>query len=430
MDFYGTSNPDTFRGTDNPDRIYGFSGDDALFGGGGDDLIKGGFEFPLTGYTDDDFIVGDNEGQAGNDEIWGGSGNDIIYGDNNTGRSNAGGNDTIYAGSGNDKVYGGSGNDKIDGGEGDDVLYGDFEAFDIGNDYIDGGAGNDTMIGGYGDDTYVVNSSGDVIIESSVGGSGLDYVLAYTNYTLPENVERLVYNGTTSFVGVGNNSDNYLQGGLGDDQLSGQNGDDLIYGGAGSDAIFGGSGHDIASYSGNYTEYNLSFSITGAVRVTSSQGTDLLTGIERIEFGGGGFYNVRVGDGGDNRLTSDPNVTSFLFGGGGNDTLTGGIGNDNLAGSSGNDVLIGGYGSDVLTGGVGADKFRFNAKTEGIDLIKDFNRGEGDKIQIVKSSFSATSLSQFSYNSTTGSLLFGSTQIADLQNKPTGFSVTADVVLV
>ncbi|MBD2152934.1 calcium-binding protein [Leptolyngbya sp. FACHB-16] len=425
--FRGTDGSDSYAGGSGADIISGLLGNDILIGMGGDDTITAGPEYKLIpNTTDDDFIVGDDDGGAGNDTIYAGFGNDRIFGDNQ--QSTAGGNDLIYADAGKDEVYGGSGNDRIFGGADDDMIYGDLSQNDFGHDYIDGGSGNDLMIGGLGDDIYLVDSSGDVVREFA--SQGTDTVFASINYTLPENVESLIYNGETSFIGTGNSLDNYLQGKAGDDHLSGQSGNDIFYGGAGSDAIFGGTGRDIASYSGSYTGYTASFSITGAVRVTSSEGTDLLTGIERIEFGSGGFYNVRVGNDGNERLTADPNVWSLLFGGGGNDTLTGGNGNDTLAGSSGNDVLIGGNGNDILTGGVGTDKFRFNVKSEGIDLIKDFNRGEGDKIEIVKSSFGVSSLSQFSYNSTTGALSFGSTQFATLENKPAGFSIQTDIVLV
>ncbi|HEY9623268.1 MAG TPA: calcium-binding protein [Crinalium sp.] len=430
MDIYGKYYlNDSLGGTDSSDFIDGLQGNDIISGNGGDDVIYGGPDSPIyAGYTDDDFIVGDAEGQAGNDRITGGFGNDIIYGDDNSGRSNAGGNDIIYGGKGNDQIIGGSGNDKLYGGDDDDVIYGDFELFDSGDDIIDGGMGNDQMIGGFGNDTYFVNSSGDAVIESAIPGN--DVVYASINYTLPENVEVLNLASPTANVGTGNGLDNYIYGNTGDNAIAGQAGNDWLVGGLGNDYIGGGAGFDTAGYSEYNFVYNVSLTSNGSVSVTASEGTDLLTGMERIHFSNNAYYDIYTGDGNSNSLTANPNVLSLLYGGGGNDTLKGSIYDDILSGSSGNDVLIGGNGSDSLTGGTGADKFRFNYKTEGIDLIKDFNRSESDKIQIVKSSFGATSLSQFSYNSTTGALFFGSTQLATLENKPSGFSVQSDVVLI
>ncbi|NJO41205.1 MAG: calcium-binding protein [Cyanobacteria bacterium RU_5_0] len=128
----------------------------------------------------------------------------------------------------------------------------------------------------------------------------------------------------------------------------------------------------------------------------------------------------------------------FLDGGEGNDTLEGVHGNDTLIGGSDNDLLTGGAGNDLLTGGAGADKFRFSSKSEGIDLIRDFNRSQGDKIEIVRSSFGATSLNQFTYNSNTGALFFdaspsdniGPLRLATIENRPAGFSPQLDLVLV
>lgn len=107
-----------------------------------------------------------------------------------------------------------------------------------------------------------------------------------------------------------------------------------------------------------------------------------------------------------------------------------------LYGYDGDDVMYGGAGNDILTGGTGKDTFVFNAIGEGIDIIKDFQWTEGDKIAISKSGFGATSLSQFSYNSFTGALFFnqlgaiGATYFATVENKPVGFDVTLDIVLV
>ena len=82
------------------------------------------------------------------------------------------------------------------------------------------------------------------------------------------------------------------------------------------------------------------------------------------------------------------------FGGGGNDQMNGGDGNDQLNSEAGNDVLNGGngrdilrgsFGDDVLIGGAGADKFGFQLSENTLaqeDTIKDFKRGQGDKIQL------------------------------------------------
>jgi Ca2+-binding RTX toxin-like protein len=73
---------------------------------------------------------------------------------------------------------------------------------------------------------------------------------------------------------------------------------------------------------------------------------------------------------------------------GGNDTLIGGGGDDLLFGQAGNDTLIGGAGNDDLVGGTGADVFVWRLADIGteaqpaIDTIADFNKNEGDKIDL------------------------------------------------
>ncbi len=69
----------------------------------------------------------------------------------------------------------------------------------------------------------------------------------------------------------------------------------------------------------------------------------------------------------------------------GNDTLLGGNGNDILFGQGGNDVLVGGKGNDILFGGAGADTFTWKAgdtNSGGVDVIKDFNKDAGDRIDL------------------------------------------------
>jgi Ca2+-binding RTX toxin-like protein len=108
-------------------------------------------------------------------------------------------------------------------------------------------------------------------------------------------------------------------------------------------------------------------------------------------FGRGG-NDLMFGDADDDLLGEGGNDT--LNGGSGNDPLDGGAGPDKLNGEAGNDTLIGGtgndvlrgsFGSDTLTGGGGKDTFGFQLNFTTLaqdDRITDFNRGQGDKIQL------------------------------------------------
>lgn len=125
---------------------------------------------------------------------------------------------------------------------------------------------------------------------------------------------------------------------------------------------------------------------------------------------GTSFSENIYGYGGDDRL----------HGSGGNDELDGGRGNDFLYGDDGNDTLYGCPGDDVLNGGTGNDRLDgfWNTNTgerdylygdRGSDTfvlggrfngygfngylgnswadIQDFNRGEGDKIEVFGSRY-------------------------------------------
>ncbi|MCC5664973.1 hypothetical protein LC653_13850 [Nostoc sp. CHAB 5784] len=110
-----------------------------------------------------------------------------------------------------------------------------------------------------------------------------------------------------------------------------------------------------------------------------------------------------------------------------NDTIVGDAGwNNTLRGGAGNDNLSGLGGNDILTGGAGADRFLFNSVSEGIDTITDFSHLSRDKI-FIRSTFGATSTSQFRYNNTTGALSFNSTQFATL-NTNSSFILAEDII--
>ena len=72
-----------------------------------------------------------------------------------------------------------------------------------------------------------------------------------------------------------------------------------------------------------------------------------------------------------------------MHGGQGNDTVRGGKDNDLVYGDLGNDQLWGIYSNDTLIGGSGADTFVFRTNG-GIDVIVDFNAGEGDRIGLAE----------------------------------------------
>src|SRR5215470_689908 len=104
-----------------------------------------------------------------------------------------------------DVIHGTTGVDYIWGLDGNDVLYGD-----AGPDTLDGGTGQDTMCGGTGNDTYIVDSSGDVVIESI--DEGTDTVQSTVSYTLTAYVENLVLMGSGAIDGTGNKENNVITG--------------------------------------------------------------------------------------------------------------------------------------------------------------------------------------------------------------------------
>jgi len=145
----------------------------------------------------------------------------------------------------------------------------------------------------------------------------------------------------------------------------------------GSDTLSGGDGNDILF--GDTISYGTKEGITALkafaadtlhVDVSKIDGTTLHS-----------FVTNHLGAVAD--LANTSNKSSTLLDG--NDTLLGGNGNDILFGQGGNDVLVGGKGNDILFGGAGADTFTWKAgdtNSGGVDVIKDFNKDAGDRIDL------------------------------------------------
>ena len=259
----------TLTGNELANTVTGGAGDDTIAGAGGNDILNGGTgDDTLTGGEGNDTLTGGTGGDAmsggaGNDTYTvndsgdvvteaAGEGTDLVktglasytLGDeveNLTGTVATGqtltgnelansitggaGNDTLAGGDGVDTLNGGNGNDTLLGGDANDTLTGSG-----GNDVLDGGSGADRMTGGTGDDSYVVDNSGDVVVESA--NAGTDTVqTSLAAYTLTNNVENLI--GVTSAQTLnGNTLANEITAGGPNDTLAGRGGHDTYRVGA------------------------------------------------------------------------------------------------------------------------------------------------------------------------------------------------------
>lgn len=152
----------------------------------------------------------------------------------------------------------------------------------------------------------------------------------------------------TVFAGAGND---VIVGGGGQDYLRGEDGDDRIAGGDGFDDTHGNMGNDTVS---------------------------------------GGLGDDWTVGGKDNDLLFGELGSDLVYGNLGNDTCDGGEGNDIVRGGqdqdilragAGDDYVSGDRGDDTMTGGAGADSFHTFGEA-GIDRVLDFNRAEGDRVQL------------------------------------------------
>jgi trimeric autotransporter adhesin len=205
---------------------------------------------------------------------------------------------------GDDYILAGAVDNRIDGRGGADTL--------------DGGAGADTLAGGAGNDVYIVDNTGDLVIEEAAGGA--DLIQASVSSILAANVENLTLTGTAALNGTGNGLDNILignaganslaggaggdrlTGGAGADTLSGGDGQDMLQGGAGADSLDGGTNADSATYSGAFADYDIaydtvtrSFTIADR-RADSPDGTDKVRNVENFVFADGSKTARQLGE--------------------------------------------------------------------------------------------------------------------------------------
>ncbi len=336
---YGTAGNDTLNGGDGPDQMYGGGGNDSYIvdnigdrayevangiDTGGVDTVKASLTWTLGALIENLTLTG-----TGN---IGGTGNGL--------------NNVIVGNAGANKLSGLDGGDTLKAGDGNDVL--------------DGGNGADRLYGGFGDDVYIVDNTGDVIVEYVGTGNneGTDTVNAFVTYTLSNYVENLTLKGADAINGTGNSSNNVLTGNGAANALTGFGGNDTLDGGAGADMLYGGTGNDtyIVDNSGDRAYESTSGAGGGVDTVKSSVGFVLGSNIESLTLTGLGNING-VGNG----------LANVIIGNDGNNKLTGGAGNDTLSGHGGADIFIfaPGSGVDTITDFTTADKVDVHAYTGG-----------------------------------------------------------------
>ncbi|CAN5472179.1 hypothetical protein BH11PSE11_BH11PSE11_04940 [soil metagenome] len=257
--------------------------------------------------------------------------------------------------------------DTINGTGGADTL-----VSGAGNDIVDGGAGADSMSGSAGDNTFMVDSTGDVVIES--GSAGRDTVIASVNFALGDNVEDLILaevpagsaDARVSSPDVRFSSADVRDSGIASDKalsvspfdyttgyfnamdtvaignalrntLIGNTGNNVLDGGLGGDVMLGGAGNDL------YIVDN----VNDKISELANEGIDTVKA----------STSYKLGDNVEN-LTAAANAVSLdSWGDPMPVSLTGNALNNVITGNANSNTLDGGVGSDTMIGGAGDDLY-------------------------------------------------------------------------
>jgi len=244
-------------------------------------------------------------------------------------------------------------------------------------------------------------------IELDVDGDGVTDLTITSVEELVFNGERVTITGDFSLTGlapstihyVGSALDNLLdasgmtsvesvdaQGFGGNDTLIGGLANDLLDGGAGNDTLDGGVGTlDVARFSGAAPDYVVTDLGGGVLEVLGPDGTDRLTGIERLEFDNGVFGENVAPSGGDRSRSFAAGspyaiaVNDFGFSDGQGDSLfavkivtlpaTGTLKLNGVAVSAGQSVSAADIQAGLLVftpSGVGSAEFTFKVKDDGV----------------------------------------------------------------
>jgi Ca2+-binding RTX toxin-like protein len=248
-----------------------------------ENALGGDYNDTLIGNSSKNNLFGDDgndslSGEGGNDTLDGGSGADILYGGFGT--------DSLVGGNGNDSLDSGtttdydSANETLDGGAGNDYLIAGF-----GSDRLIGGSGSDTLVGFRGNDAYVVDSTGDTIIENA--NEGTDTINSSVACTLVANLENLLLTGTSNINGTGNSLNNSITGNGANNTLRGNSSNDTLIGGGGNDTLVGGAGNDTLTGGAGKDRFTFNLPNERIDRITDFLPVDDTIAISASGFGGG-----------------------------------------------------------------------------------------------------------------------------------------------
>jgi len=174
-----------------------------------------------------------------------------------------------------------------------------------GNDLLDGGKGADTLIGGSGHDVYLVDNTGDRVMENAT--EGIDTVRSSIDFALGSHVENLTLTGNRNINGAGNALDNVMTGNSAWNTLNGGAGNDTYCFSefCGSDTIIdygpdsetrdtvflegGLAKESIAIYQG-YSDLVIAYGEAGRITIANQMSAN--DGIEKIQLDSGLYLDI------------------------------------------------------------------------------------------------------------------------------------------
>jgi Ca2+-binding RTX toxin-like protein len=376
-----------FQLSSGADMVYLTGGKLAVFGGEGHDRIG-----VLGGSSASRLLAGD----AGDDELHGGSGSDWLDGGAGADvMAGGGGDDTYVVDNAGDMVFElpNTGIDEVrstisyvlaedlenltllgsaaidgTGNAAANVITGNSAANRLkgfgGGDRLDGADGDDVMEGGLGADYYIVDTAGDVIIET---GTHADTVQSAISYTLGTRLEHLILTGT-AINGIGNARAN---------QITGNDRDNLLDGGGGADTLKGGLGNDsyIVDHEGDKVSESPDAGMdlvraSATFSLSANIETLILTGDLDIDGTGNPLANQIIGNEGDN----------VLDGKAGDDTLSGGTGDDTYVVDSIGDTVTESASAGIDTVRTSLAAYTLGAHLENLQLFTALDNSARDGI--------------------------------------------------